>query len=376
MQSWTTVRVDAAVVMDVIRLRYTVAALATAIVASIVSCNKSATAPSPSQELPTPDPTIQSIRIDGPSGLTPGGTAQYTATGQFSNGSTRDVTATTTWRSSDSDVLSIASGGRANAGRPGQVVVAAENSGRRAGIDVLVLAPGTFRLTGTVSDAGTPISDATVDLLDGSRAVMSTRSDDSGTYRLLGVAGNIEIRASKAGYVTQVNRLTVSGNTTSDFGLTSDQTGAVDGTYRLTLTASPGCPVSGYLSLPSDVRTRKYTATVRQMGSRLEVELSDAALLKASFAGQAEGTRVSFDLRGVERPNFYYYFDDIERNTDLLEQVSPRDTLEVVGHVDGTVSQTGISGTLKGLLALVSSPPFRTLDALCNDHHSFVMVRR
>ena len=44
-------------------------------------------------------------------------------------------------------MLSIASGGGAVAAKPGQVVLAAENSGRRAGIDVLVLPPGTFRLT-------------------------------------------------------------------------------------------------------------------------------------------------------------------------------------------------------------------------------------
>ena len=371
-------RVDAAVMMDVITIRCTVATLSTAVfAASIVSCDKSPTAPVRVQELPPPDPTVQSIRIEGPLGLTPGGTAQYTVTGQLSNGSTRDVTGTSTWRSSDSYVLSIASGGGAVAAKPGQVVLAAENSGRRAGIDVLVLPPGTFRLTGTVSEAGTPIADAAVDLLEGSRAVKSTRSDDTGMYRLFGVAGNIEVRASKAGYITQVNRLTVSGHSALDFGLAPDKAAGVDVMYTLTLTASAGCPASGYRSLPLEVRTRKYTARVREIGGRLEVELSDAALLRGSFAGQVQGSRVTFDLRGIENPPFYYYFPELERTTDVLEQVSPTQIFEAVGQVDATVSQKSISGALKGLLALVSGPPtYRQLDAFCNSNHTFVMVRR
>ena len=107
----------------------------------------------------------------------------------------------------------------------------------------------------------------------------------------------------------------------------------------------------------------------------LQVDLSDTALLKRSFAGEVHGPRVTFELRGSDPP-FYYYFEHIETETEVLEQVSPRDVFEAVGHVEGTVSQAVISGTLKGILALVSNLPFRTLDAYCPGDHSFVMVRR
>ena len=107
----------------------------------------------------------------------------------------------------------------------------------------------------------------------------------------------------------------------------------------------------------------------------LQADLSDAALLKRSFAGEVHGPRVTFELRGIDPP-FYHYFEQIETETDVLEQVSPRDVFEAVGHVEGTVSQAVISGTLKGILALVSNLPFRTLDAYCPGDHSFVMVRR
>ena len=168
------VRVDELARARIILLQRTIATLAAALLAApTVSCGKSPTASSPVQDQTTSQPILQSIRIDGPFGLAPGGTAQYTVIGQFSNGPTRDVTGTSTWRSSDGEVLSIAPNGGATAAKPGQVVLAAENSNRRASIDVLVLIPGTFRLTGTVRDAGTPVADATVDLLDGSRTVMA-----------------------------------------------------------------------------------------------------------------------------------------------------------------------------------------------------------
>ena len=195
-------------------------------------------------------------------------------------------------------------------------------------------------------------------------------------YRLFGVAGTVEVRASKPGYLATVNRLTVNDNASSDFVLAPDpQVPDVRGTYTLTLSASDACKTSGYLALPAEARTRKYTATVRQIGASLQVDLSDAALLKRSFAGEVHGPRVTFELRGIDPP-FYYYFEHIETETDVLEQVSPRDVFEAVGHVEGTVSQPVISGTLKGILALVSNPPFRTLDAYCPGDHSFVMVRR
>jgi hypothetical protein len=167
---------------------------------------------------------IQSIRIDGPATLAPGATARYTATAQFSDGFERDVTARTIWRSSDSSVLTIVEGGRANGETPGQAVIAAEAGGQQTSFEVLVLAPGTFRLTGSVSEGGRPIADAVVELLDGSRVAMTTRSNASGVYALFGVAGAVDVRVSKDGYATQVNHLVVTCNAFSDFVLTSGPT--------------------------------------------------------------------------------------------------------------------------------------------------------
>jgi hypothetical protein len=97
--------------------------------------------------------------------------------------------------------------------------------------------------------------------------------------------------------------------------------------------------------------------------------------LPAFGSGRRRYVRVD-ELASARIIVLQYYFEHIETETDVLEQVSPRDVFEAVGHVEGTVSQPVISGTLKGILALVSNPPFRTLDAYCPGDHPFVMVRR
>ena len=352
------------------------AALVAALCAvGLASCSKASEgplSPTPLESRTTGPAMIQSIRIDGPSSLAPDAPAQYTATAQLSDGASRDVTSTTTWRSSDGGVLTIAVGGRAAAGKPGQAVIAAENGGRRASLEVLVLVPGTFRLSGTVSEAGMPVPDALVELLDGSVGVKSTRTDASGVYRLFGVAGAVEIRASKDGYTTQVNRLNVAENTDSDFVLRSTLTESLTGTYTLTLTAAARCPSGNSWALPADVRTRRYTAAVTQDGPRLHVTLGGATLKDGSLSGRIEGNRVTFDIRGVDIYFSYYYY--LASAIDLLEEVSPLQSLIASGHVTATASGTRIAGTLSGVVALVANSNHQFTSG-CRGEHSFVMER-
>src|SRR4029453_2546340 len=153
-------------------------AVAALIAVCLTACDKSPTSASPPTPLPPPSapsaPTLQSIQIQGPTTVAPGAHAQYTVIGQISDGTTVDLTSVSTWRSSDSGVLSIADNGEAAGGKAGEVVLAAEKDAKRASLQVLVLVPGTFRVTGVVTDSGIPIAGATVALLDASRAAMTT----------------------------------------------------------------------------------------------------------------------------------------------------------------------------------------------------------
>jgi len=354
-------------------------AIAVLCAAAIASCDRSPTRPTPPPAPPAPPsppqgPTLQSIRIDGPTTVAPGGTAQFTATGQLSDGTTRDQTATVTWRSSDSAVLSISSTGAATAGKAGQVVIAAESESKRAGVEVLVLPPGTFRLTGAVSEAGVPVVDATVDLLDGSRAKLSTQTDSDGIYRLFGVVGNIEVRVMKAGYLEQVKRLFVSDDAKADFALASERTDLA-GTYQLTVSAASRCPSTGW-ALPQAARVRTYTATITQDGPRLSLVLGGAALVDGSFTGRVEPGVVTFDVRGLDSHIAYYYY--FASSIDFLEVFSPTSLLIVSGRVTATPTSSGISGTLNGVIGIVPAPisPLSNLSAGCKDQHEFVLTRK
>ena len=59
---------------------------------------------------PPPDPRAIAVRIDGPTQVTPPAEVQFTAIQTWSDGSTRDVTASGQWTSSNPAVLSVSAG--------------------------------------------------------------------------------------------------------------------------------------------------------------------------------------------------------------------------------------------------------------------------
>jgi hypothetical protein len=287
----------------------------------------------------------------------------------MSDGSTRDLTASVNWRSSDTAVLSISRGGTATAAKAGQAVIVAEAIPKRASLAILVLPPGTFRLSGFVREAGLPVLNARIDLLNGSIPVMTTYSLSDGAYNLFGVVGDIEVRATKPGYADQVNRLRVSSNITSDFQLT--QTGRTDlaGRYQLDVTAGSQCR-----TLPDAAKARTYAAEISQDGPRLTVVLS--GLVSGTFTGRTEPGAVTFDIRGTDPYYYYYYY--VYPPLDVLEQFTSTSLFTFAGRVNATASGGQISGTLKGVLATLQSPISgypRTI-ASCGGQHPFVLTRQ
>ena len=324
------------------------------------ACDKS---PTQASRIPPPPPpptqsptqvTLQSIRVDGPTSVPPGIKAQYAAIGQMSDGTTQDLTATTTWRSSDDAVLSISATGEATGGKNGEVVLAAENSDKRASLQVLVLTPGTHRLTGRVSDGGIPVSGATVDVLDGSRAIMSTRTDADGIYRLYGLVGDVELRVRADGYPDQVRGTPVTDDTTIDFTLPASAN--VTGAYTLTVTAdAKSCPLTARNALPPEWRVRTYDAIVSQNGSQLSVKLSGGALTYGSFSGTQNGTTATFEIHGITTDPYYHYYSYFDRSLDLVEQLPANQYLIISGTATTSKVASGLSGQLVGVMGVVGS---------------------
>jgi hypothetical protein len=295
----------------------------------------------------------------------------------MSDGTTPDLTSTTAWRSSDAAVLAVAGNGEATGGKPGEAVVAAENSAKRASASVLVLAPGTFRLTGVVSDNGVPISGATVDVLDGSHAIMSARTDADGIYRLYGVAGDVELRVRVEGYPDQVRGLPVADDSRLDFPLPPGAT--LRGSYELTITAdSTSCPVSARNAFPQELRVRTYDATLTQNGSQLSVKLAGASVMFGSFNGTQNGASATFDIHGITVDPFYYYYNYVDRTLDLVEQLSPTSYFVISGKATTSQVSSGLSGQLNGVMGVLAkiTSGYANFTTSCYGKQKFVLTRR
>jgi len=345
----------------------------------LIACDKSPTAATPPPPPPTPTPApaaLQSIQIQGPTTVAPGARAQFTVIGQISDGTTVDLTSASTWRSSDSAVLSIADNGEGAGVKAGEVVLAAEKDAKRASLQVLVLAPGTFRVSGTVTDSGIPVAGATIDLLDGSRAAMTTQTDAQGIYRLYGLSGPIELRVRAPGYPEQIHVLTVTDDGHSDFAL--GPSAVLSGSYDLTITAdSAACPQSARNALPADLRTRTYQATIAQAGPQLSVKLNGTSLTAGSFSGTVNGGVATFDIHGITS-SFYYYYLYFDRSLDLVEQLSPSGFLVISGKATATVAPGGLSGTLQGVMGVTQtlSSAYPSFNSVCYGRKQFALIRR
>ena len=114
----------------------------------------------------------------------------------------------------------------------------------------------------------------------------------------------------------------------------------VAGTYRVTFTASPSCT-----SLPAELKTRTYTATIDQDAARLLVTLSGASFVSKqnTFSGKVFGDTVTFDMGGSGYDYGYYY------DGTLLQEVLPSgQILGLFGTMTAPATPQSISGPLVG----------------------------
>ena len=160
--------------------------------------------------------------------MAPGESARFSATAEFSDGSTRDITNDVAWISSDDAVLSVPSGGLGTAHAVGEAEVRYQFNGRNSTFKrpVLVLNPGTFLLAGRVLDDEAPVFGAQVDVASGPAAGRSVLTDWHGGFKLIGmsaedIAGEVVLRPTASGL-----------------------SGALDGPFRITQNAYAAFPAA------------------------------------------------------------------------------------------------------------------------------------
>src|SRR6476620_2020382 len=98
---------------------------------------------------PNKTPTLRSIQVTGlNSNLIAGQTEQLKATGSYSDGSTKDITSTATWGTSDSTIATVAQGGMLTAKASGQCSVTA-TIGAVGGSLPVAITPGLLSIAVT-----------------------------------------------------------------------------------------------------------------------------------------------------------------------------------------------------------------------------------
>ena len=317
--------------------------VAAALVLGLMSCHKTPTGPSPSGPV-----TVVVLKLVVPSEIAPGETVQLIANATKSDGSVENVTGQVEWTvrsDAASAVLSVTATGLATGRERGEEVVTARFDGRTDQATIVVLPKGTFRLAGTVSDNGIGLENATVTVISGVGEGLIAATDARGYYALYGVAGQVEVRATRDGYLDRTQQVNVTSHGSHSFEMVASRPRIdLSGTYTLTVSAesTSGPCLPGF---PEPLKRRIYTATVEQTGADLSVSLSGVDFVIArdgsgnSFRGVVAATgEATFSIR----PATVWDYD----GPDVVEQLSDGTALCVAGSIIARSTPAGIFGTV------------------------------
>jgi hypothetical protein len=309
----------------------------------------------------TPLPVVRELRISGPSSLAPGASGQFTAVAEYADGTSQDVTTTAIWRSSSPKLVFAAGGGARSEGNGEANVTAAMPQRISSPFNVLMLEPGTFRLSGSVRASGMPQFDGLVEVVAGTGAGEHAVAFPS--YLIYGVAGNVEVRVTAHGFAAQTRVLQVSADTVSDFELQPPATGGgVAGHYTLTLTAAPACADR----LQPSLRVRAFDLFVTHQGPDIVARFVSPTLPETDgvwqFFAAIEGTSLRIEL-----PPF---------NGPLVETLW-NGHLTLSGLIEVQITAAELRGTLNGRMTLYEGVGGRVVEtAACADAGHAVVIRR
>ena len=347
-------------------------ALALALI--LAACSESSRQPPITPGQPTPGAFTNRLELTGPDTVYVGQAVQFTVTSHLTDGTTKNVTKEVTWRTVNSHVLTMSEAGLFTGKAKGETPISVALGGITATMsDVVVVPEGTFRLKGTVRDAGIPV-DATVRIESPplGRVELPTQH---GQFVVYGVAGDTEVKVEKSGYQEERIQRTVA--THSEFAIDLRLSGSrevVAGQYRLTVTAGPECG-----GLPADVQSRSYSARIEQAGPALTVILDGAQFVTSSgqllnrFTGFLESDRASFNLAPAfdDSSWYYYYF----YNPDILETLGDGSSYSFDGRVIADVEPNGLAGRIEGNIVLMKGPPYVITSRCRSSAHGFALTK-
>jgi hypothetical protein len=176
-------------------------------------------------------PTLTSIQATGFSGSAVAGQSQQlTATGKYSDGSSRDVTSTATWSTSDASVASVAAGGMLSAKASGQCSVSAK-IGSIAGSLAVTVTPALVSIAVTPAN---PSIAANTDVQFFATGTYSDNSTQNLTSQVTWASSNTSFATVSTTAPTKGLAAGVSAGTTT----ISASLGSVSGNTQLTVTSA------------------------------------------------------------------------------------------------------------------------------------------
>jgi hypothetical protein len=325
--------------------------------------------------------TVVRLLLETPASIAPEQSVQLHARALRGDGTTEDVTSRTQWSSADRTVVDVDPGGRATGHKVGEVAVSATyqsatNTHYATGA-VVVLGPGTYKLSGRITDSGVPIVNATVSVSDGSNTDVRTSSGPGGAFAVYGVTGRLQLRASREGYASVMQDFEVTQDTVRNIEMVPDRLRLdLSGNYTLVIALGP-CDDRAQGVIAAEFASRRYTAVVSQIGPKLALSLGNADFITRDgrgdhFDGAVEPNgNVMFELGN---PDDYY----LTEYPALVERVSPTAAFLAHGTVKAQATSTSVRGMLTGpiIIAAASDPSFLTRSAWCySDRHAFEMRR-
>ena len=355
----------------------------------------------PSPTSPAPSPTAAGIRLEGPSSLAPGESAQYRVMLSFVDGTTRDVTTQSTITSAwNNDVLRVADAGIVTGGAQGEADLKAHypagsvtDEGWVFGpgtlesppLRVLVLEPGSFRVSGVVTESGRPLPGARVTVASGERSGLQKITSSEGTYSLYGLAGPTELAVSEEGLQPQVRSILVTDHQTVDFHLEPlPGYDSLTGDWTLTFYAARSCGPA----IPANAASRSFQARMTQRGSQLTMDFSSPTRITlpdypSTGFGGVGGNSMGFYLQRSGNEEHY------PPRWVLLDMLEPGRFVGISGPAEGQRVGNTVTGTLSGFFEVYRSPggnylaPGTTLESSClrkigvdAELHAFRLDRR
>jgi len=204
-----------------------------ALLGSLIGCGGGGTGSSGSN-----GPTLTSIQVSGQSAAVIAGQSdQMTALGKYSNGSTRDLTSSVAWSTSDAKIATVASNGTLSAKASGQCSVIAASGSVKGSFNVVIspslisisitpvnitLAPGTaqqFIATGNYSDNSTQNLTGNVSWSSSDTSVATVSSTAPTTGLAKAVSGGTVSIMATTGSVSGSTSVTVSSATPTSISI-------------------------------------------------------------------------------------------------------------------------------------------------------------